>query len=62
MSAAVWRDFGEELLYSPRLSGSPTWIVPGTSVCKAYSGGEECGMFSDSGIIDLTKDIGAAIW
>ena len=51
----------EELLYSPRLLGSPVWIVPETQVCKACSSGEECGIFSNSGVLDLTKDIRAAI-
>ena len=44
----------EELLYSPILPGIPSWIIPDTTVRKACSSGEECGMFSDSGIIDLT--------
>ena len=40
----------EELWHSPRC---PTWIVLDTPVHD----GEECGMFSDSGIIDMTKNM-----
>ena len=32
------------------------------SSAQSVSSGEECGMFSDTGIIDLTKDTCAVIW
>ena len=51
----------EELLYLPRLPSSLTWISPDTPVHKVCSSGEECGIFSDSGVIDLTKEIRAVI-
>ena len=43
----------EELLYSPRLPDSPTWIAADTPVRKVCSSGEKCGLFSDSSIIDM---------
>ena len=40
----------EELLHSPRLPHSPTWIVPDTPVREVCFSDEECGLFSDSNV------------
>ena len=48
---------GEEFLHSPGLPHSPTWIAPDTPVCEVCSSAEECCIFSNSDVIDLTMSL-----
>ena len=41
----------EEFLHSPTLLDNPTWFTP---VHEACSSDKECGILSDSDVIDLT--------
>ena len=45
------------VLYIRTSSEALQWIAPDTPVREVCSSGEECSMFRNLGVIDLTKDI-----